>query len=458
MLNAILVAAGLFIVSISGSAAAASGVGTATPRGANATAQAAKERGAETIKSGIKTVTSTAPVAAPTPASFPRLLGMNIGKKNYESAAYQVAMAKLDVVILGFYRGWQNGYAATSTLAMRKVVRALKAINPKILVGQYTILNQALDDPNDTASLDIQIKVDAADWWLLNAAKRKVQFSREYGPTWEVNVSNWAPQDGNGQRWPEWIAERNYSVFFRDIPEFDIVFLDNVVNPRVTADWNRDGKDEPANSPAVLTANYAGHVAEWNRVRQLLPKVLLIGNIDNDLGNPEWKGQLDGGFLEGTMGEIWSIETRAGWPAAMARYRAAIQNTRSPKIVAFNVHGSPVDYRFFRYAYASCLLDDGYFSFNDKVVMYSSVPWFDEYNFKLGQALSGPPAAAWSQGVWRRDFQNGVVLVNPTIASRTVTLEPGLRRLAGTQEPAVNNGAAVSQVTLKPKDGIVLRR
>jgi hypothetical protein len=117
-----------------------------------------------------------------------------------------------------------------------------------------------------------------------------------------------------------------------------------------------------------------------------------------------------------------------------------------------------MDYRFFRYAYASCLLDDGYFSFTDKSREYSSVPWFDEYDHKLGYARSGPPTAAWSQEVWRRDFQNGVVLVNPTILARTVKLEPGLRRLAGNQEPSVNNGSAVGQVTLGPKDGIVLLR
>ena len=426
MSSAILAAAVLFLASTGGTALAAGGGGT----------------------KGVPETT----------ASFPRLMGMNIGAKNYESAAYQAAMAKLDAVILGFYRGWHNGYAATPALAMRKAVQALKAINPKILVGQYTIVGAALDDPNDTASLDVQTKLDAANWWLLNAAKRKVQYTREFGPTWEVNVSTWAPQDAKGERWPEWIAERNYKVFFRDIPELDIMFLDNVQNPRVAADWNLDGADEPLNSPAVLAANYAGHVAEWNRVRQLLPRVLLVGNTDNDLGNPEWKGRLDGGLLEGIMGEIWSVETRAGWPAAMARYRAVMQNTRAPKIVGFNVHGSPVDYRFFRYAYASCLLDDGYFSFSDKAVMYSSVPWFDEYDFKLGQALSGPPAAAWSQGVWRRDFQNGVVLVNPAIVSRKVTVGSGLRRLAGTQDPAFNDGAVVSQVTLGPKDGIVLRR
>jgi hypothetical protein len=449
MLKGALAAIGLLVVSTSGPTNTANGgtmasaaVGAAS--GAGIRIQAARAGAAET--------------AATRTASFPRLMGVNIGAKNYESAAYQAAMAQLDVAILGFYRGWRNGYAVTSTLAIRKVVQALKRINPKILVGQYTILNAASDDPSDTASLDIREKLDAAGWWLLNAAKRKVRYTREFGSTWEVNVSNWAPQDASGERWPEWIAKRNYDVFFRDIPEFDIMFLDNVQDPRVAADWNRDGANEALKSPSVLVANYAGHVAEWTRVRQLLPKILLIGNIDNDLGNPEWKAQLDGGLLEGIMGETWSIETRAGWSAAMARYRAVMRNTRGPKIVGFNVHGSPVDYRFFRYAFTSCLLDDGYFSFSDKAAMYSSVPWFDEYNFKLGRALSGPPPGAWSQGVWRRDFQNGVVLVNPTSASRTVAVGPGLRRLAGTQDPAVNDGAAVSRVTLQPKEGIVLRR
>jgi len=91
-------------------------------------------------------------------------------------------------------------------------------------------------------------------------------------------------------------------------------------------------------------------------------------------------------------------------------------------------------------------------------VEYSSVPWFDEYDHRLGNARSGPPTAAWSQAVWRRDFQNGVVLVNPTTSAKTVKLEPGLHRLAGNQDPAVNNGSAVDQVTLGPKDGIVLLR
>ncbi|PYX59051.1 MAG: hypothetical protein DMG76_06835 [Acidobacteria bacterium] len=391
-------------------------------------------------------------------ASFPRLMGMNIGAKNYQDADYQKDLARMDVVILGFYRGWRpDGYAPTANLAMQKVVKAIKALNPKILVGQYTILSVAYDDPNNAADQDKRDKLYAGKWWLLNAAGRKVQWLSQYS-TWEVNLTTWPQADARGERWPQWLAEREHSVFFRDIPEFDIVYLDDVGAPHVTADWNLDGKDDDRNDPGILAAHYAGHLAEWNRLRELAPNRLLIGNTDNDLANAQWRGQLDGGFLESLMGWSWSLETRAGWGKMMERYRSVLQNTKPPRIVGFNVQGSPTDYRFFRYAYASCLLDDGYFSFTDKSREYSSVPWFDEYDHKLGSALSRPPATAWSQGVWRRDFQYGVVLVNPTTSAKTVKLEPGLRRLAGNQDRAVNNGAAIAQVTLEAKDGIVLRR
>lgn len=109
----------------------------------------------------------------------------------------------------------------------------------------------------------------------------------------------------------------------------------------------------------------------------------------------------------------------------MARYRAVLANTRPPRIVGFNVSGTADDYQFFRYAFTSCLLDDGYFSFTDRTQGYSSVPWFDEYDHRLGHALSPPPTAPWGERVWRRDFEHGVVLVNPTSTTRTITLKSG---------------------------------
>jgi hypothetical protein len=385
-------------------------------------------------------------------------MGMNIGAKNYQDARYQRELSRLDVVILGFYRGWQpQGYAPSSTEAMRKVVRAIKERNPDILVGQYTVLSEALD-ANDAATADLREKLNANRWWLLNAAGRKVQWTADYS-TWETNFTHWTRPDADGRRWPQWLAERNYAVFFRDIPGFDIVYMDAVmVHSRVRGDWNSAGRDADPADPAIVAAHRAGHREHWNRLRELMPRALLIGNTDNDLDNDQWRNQLNGGFLEGLMGENWSMERWAGWGKMMQHYRAVLKNTRQPKIVGFNVSGDVDDYRFFRYAYTSCLLDDGYFSFTDEARGFSSVPWFDEYEQKLGRALSAPPAAAWREGLWRRDFQNGVVLVNPTDRSRTVTLEPGLRRLAGRQDPAVNDGSAVGRLTLRSRDGIVLRR
>jgi hypothetical protein len=344
-------------------------------------------------------------------------------------------------------------------LAIQKAVQAIKARNPSILVGQYTILNEAYDNVLDTATLDLRDKLYTSDWWLLNVLGQKIQWTTEWS-AWEVNFTHWTPADANGKRWPQWLAERNHAVYFRDVPEFDIVFFDNVfIKPRVAGDWNRDLILDDPNNPVILAAHYAGHVAHWNQVLQLKPNALLMGNTaDTTLSNVEWQNQLNGGFMEALMGQTWSIETWGGWDRMMAHYRGTMPNLKAPKMAGFNVWGSPTDYRFFRYAYASCLLDDGYFSYTDKARGYSGVVWFDEYDYKLGTALTAPPTAAWSQGVWRRDFQNGIVLVNPTTVAQTVTLEAGLRRLAGTQDPAVNNGAAVSQITLGPKDGIVLRR
>ncbi len=68
-------------------------------------------------------------------------------------------------------------------------------------------------------------------------------------------------------------------------------------------------------------------------------------------------------------------------------------------------------------------------------------------------------------GVFRRDFERGVVLVNPTPEDQTVSLvalrgplhRTGLRRIAGSQAPTVNNGQAVTGDLILPRaDGLIL--
>jgi hypothetical protein len=229
--------------------------------------------------------------------------------------------------------------------------------------------------------------------------------------------------------------------------------------PRITkADWDLDGKDDSKNDKRIQAAYREGHAREWAEARKLAPNLVFIGNSDNDLSYPEYKGKLQGTFLEALMGKKWSIETWKGWDAVMLRYREALANTSSPQVVVFNIWGAEDDFKFFRYAFTSCLLDNGYFSFTDEKIGYSSVPWFDEYDVNLGKALEPPVELPWKNGVYKREFEKGIALVNPGLFQKTVEVPPGYRHFLGKQDKERNNGAHVESVVLPGKDGVVLLR
>jgi hypothetical protein len=119
-----------------------------------------------------------------------------------------------------------------------------------------------------------------------------------------------------------------------------------------------------------------------------------------------------------------------------------------------------------RYGLTSCLMDDGYYTFSAASTAfpdgaYDNTLHFDEFSARLGYPIQPPPLAAWQSGVWRRDFQNGIALVNPRTAngsSVTVTLETTYVHINGSQDSTVNNGAAVTSVTLGNGDGVILLR
>jgi hypothetical protein len=67
--------------------------------------------------------------------------------------------------------------------------------------------------------------------------------------------------------------------------------------------------------------------------------------------------------------------------------------------------------------------------------------WLDDVHFQQGVT-----------NLWRRDFQNGIVLVNPDAASMTVPLERPYRRIQGVTDPITNDGAIVTQITVPPSD------
>ena len=73
--------------------------------------------------------------------------------------------------------------------------------------------------------------------------------------------------------------------------------------------------------------------------------------------------------------------------------------------------------------------------------------WLDDVHYQAG-----------ASSLWRRDFQNGIVLVNPTELSLTAPLGDTFRRITGDLAPSVNNGSVSATGTIPPHDALFLIR
>jgi len=386
--------------------------------------------------------------AAPAALQFPRLMGMNIGAKTYDKPEYQAALAAYDVVILDFPPDWRKGRGGDP---IREVLKRLKTLNPGLLIGQYSTIS---DGP--LWSEDRVRKLEETNWWLRDARGERARWTSEY-KTYDVNITDWAKPDDRGRRYAEWLVERDFGLLHRGRPEFDIWFMDNATaRPQVKqADWDGDGRDDSHTDPRIAAAFRAGHARSWRRIRQIDPKAMIVANTD-DVSSREFSGQLDGAFLEGLFGKSWSLGTWAGWQQVMDRYHAAVRHVRSAKLVGFGVVGRDDDHRLLRFTLCSCLMDDGCFAYSSAQQQYSSAPWFDEFEAKLGRALDPPQLRPVHGPVFQRRFERGVALVNPSGEAVNVPVASGLRLLKGRQAPQVNTGESVRTLRLPAHDGRVL--
>jgi hypothetical protein len=383
-------------------------------------------------------------------------------------------MAKLDYVILG---GDQR--------AITEQAAAIRQLNPTIVLAKYTKL-QSISARYKGYSEVKRNKVfrekgpnssNASDWWARDYQGNHVS---NWPDNWTVNITRWVKPDASGDRFPEWAAKLDYEWWLQYDP-WDGVFEDSVYwRPRRTAsgasiDWSGG---RVRDNDTVRAEFRLGHQAYWNKLKELAPGKFILVNHDwylsedpNALGRrdlPEYDQQTHGGLLERIMTskDSYADKPKISWSKALTYYRRSMSYFKDPNLTLFVVQGEPDNYRFMRYSFATCLLDDGYFDYTPWKNHYGTVDWFDEFDLAgkastswLGLALDPPPTSAWKSGVWRRDFEGGVALVNPMRnGSKTVTIEGGFRRIAGNQDPAVNNGQRVTSITLQEGDGIILVR
>ena len=182
----------------------------------------------------------------------------------------------------------------------------------------------------------------------------------------------------------------------------------------------------------------------------------------------------------GWTGENWPFQNPGSWQAwdslltwADTAYAAPELSWITSMREGLEFRGAECQRRF-RFGLASATLHDHVVhalvgtSF-DPLRGFAPDQWGDEFSvnpkgFATGDAsykgwLGRPLSAArWQGPVRRRDFEHGVVLVNPTTRSVKLMMDTHLYRISGTQDPEVNNGDAVPVVTIPPSDGLFLVR
>jgi hypothetical protein len=67
--------------------------------------------------------------------------------------------------------------------------------------------------------------------------------------------------------------------------------------------------------------------------------------------------------------------------------------------------------------------------------------WLDDVHFQAG-----------ASSLYRRDFQNGIVLVNPASTPMTVPLGRPFRRILGFRDPVTNDGTSITSITVPAND------
>ena len=307
-------------------------------------------------------------------------------------------------------------------------------------------------------------------------------------------------------------------------PSLDGFFLDNVlIDPSngggnvANGDWLRSGSTQAHNAATTYAAVMAGEKSFYTYLQSVWPGSLQLGNAGNTFGlavgnsysgtdatlnsqilsgTSPLSGIVQGGDFEHAIGKSYSVEYWGGSLELQQYYQTAMKNYGGSKLMLFSqgtVQANGSDPLTFssgvpatwspawqgaRYGIAAALMNNGYYFADAGVYDEETVTnrrWFDEYDNAgagvgyLGQPVAGsagaPQTGAWSNGVWMREFQNGVVLWNPKgNGARTVTVSglvspaghAGLKHIAGKQDPAVNNGLAATSVTLNDRDGVIL--
>lgn len=357
------------------------------------------------------------------------------------TSAQYPSLAKYDLLVL----------PAEAQIYNRSMFARLRELNPHIVILAYVpskSWNYAWTDPlHQKLFSGIQ-----NDWWLLDAQGNRVSIWQNTSVI--SGVSPWSAY------LPDFVRDQIWSTGLWDGVFYD-EFSSNIswVNGG-NIDIHRDGIKDDLRLADV--AWQRGMINLLKRTRdQLGADAVIVTNGDST-------GELQP-YVNGRMFESFPTPWEAGgtWSGVMTNYLRLHRQVGSAPVFIINGGtgntGNDTDYKRMRYGLTSTLMGDGFFAFDYGDQDHGQLWHYDEYDVRLGSptskataVFSHPAGDNLTADVWRRDFQNGVVLVNSSGSPKTVELNSELEKIRGTQAPEVNDGSRITSVVLSPDDGVIL--
>ena len=356
--------------------------------------------------------------------SFPRTANL-WGQFNKKSAE---EIARVD---LSIYQSAFNGIGAD-------LARQVRTLNPNVIL---------LDSFNavETGGLP-------EDYYLHDIHGKKIEVWSN--GVYRLNLTK--PYVADNQ------ARLAYQLMLHSELRYDGMFFDNVMtnqswvktdmwgNP-IQIDANEDGV---ADDPATLDAAWkAGVFREMSEFRRLMPHALVSGHSMN-IREPGIAERFNGIGFGYTPSDV--IEGQVPFSELWDEYSLWMTTAVEPRITFFE--GSPPDqiaygygyypwrdtpastlefartlYPYMRFSLGMTLMNDGYFAYEFGDMWHGNYWWYDELNFDLGRPRG--PAERTPQAIYRREFDNGLVLLNSTWQTQKVAVGAGWRRLKGSQAP-----------------------
>jgi hypothetical protein len=428
------------------------------------------------------------------PDNFPRLSSFMAGSPQTYDSTFQTYAAKIHIVVLGGgYEAWQNNHGL-SKQTVTSSIKAQSVVSTRVF--QFWTLDTSTVSSGGAGNPTYVNKVNSMNWWLRDSGGNIV-ISLFASTDGEVNMTNGGPLDpatGLGPyAWGAKLANDMYHLGLYPAtgtsawPSLDGFLVDDLFwKPRQDGNWLRNGfTTDSQNDSTVQLAFRTGQQKFFSELAAIFPSASAQGGNIADWypGNGANSTQPMApslGLFEHAIGASYSVDTWGGVGAVQASVQFQLANMVGPKYIIFShddvtATGSDnygPNWQAMRYGITAALMNNAYYFANTSGGNYFSNPadclWFDEYNGGslahvgyLGQPLStsagAAQTAAWSNGVWKREFANGIALWNPKgNGSKTVSLSGTFYHLRGS-EPG-NTGASTTSVSLNDRDGVILLR